>query len=178
MKMRTSLNLLIIGFYLVLIVAFFVFINFGSENVCESSSCVNICSENGNSSFFNETTNDFEVTHPTTNEVNTFQSSQTISPCESPQILPANLWRFTKVLKISRQKISEENFRFQHGAISVTHDNIFSFTTHNYCIRENENGENETTTDFEMMFCDENEKFHKYFHVSGEIEFEGIVGNV
>jgi hypothetical protein len=33
--------------------------------------------------------------------VNAFKSSQNITPCDNPQILPANLWKFTKVLKIS-----------------------------------------------------------------------------
>lgn len=92
MNQKSLFNLLIISLYLVLVVAFFAFLDTGCEN-----SCVNICSSNENSSIFNETTSKYEIIHPLTNETTVFEESKVGFPCENFKILPADQWKFTAV---------------------------------------------------------------------------------
>ena len=92
MNQKSLINLLIFSFYLVLVVAFFTFLDTGCE-----FSCVNICSSNENSSIFNETTTKYEIIHPLTNETTIFEEFKVGFPCENFKILPANQWKLNSV---------------------------------------------------------------------------------
>lgn len=184
MKKKSVLNLLIFALYLVFITTFFVVASYKSESICLEPPCLTFCSENLNSTFFNETTNDYQVTHPLINETTTFKSLLVKVPCENLKTLHLNEWKFSSVSFFAKQnlrKTLEKNFSHQQSeAISVTQDETYSYSTHKYCIVEHENienAENETTQDFSMMVCDENLKFFEYFHVFCKEKFSMKIQN-
>jgi hypothetical protein len=99
-----------------------------SGGVCFNPPCLKLCSENANSTFFNETTNDFQVTHPLNNETSVFKGSL-LAPCQNllfvpnkMKAMPENEWKF---FSVSLQREEKKLRKFSRKTFFVHRTELF-----------------------------------------------------
>lgn len=122
MKKQCALNLLIIALYLALITVFFVFFKFKRGEDCLQPECVTICFKVQNSTLFNETTNEYYVTHPVTNQTSVFKRFFEDIPCGNTEIVPHESWKFSFVSFSQEKTLTQPR----------NHAKLFLFTERSY----------------------------------------------
>lgn len=122
MNKRSVLKVFIFLVYVALVVLFFAFAKERkSENsVCADSPCIRFCNEVRDSSFYNETSDGFEITNPISNVTQKYRIVDG-KPCENVKLFESDQWTFSSVSRLVRAR------RVCHARWSVKTEKIIFF---------------------------------------------------
>lgn len=181
MNKRSVLKVFIFLIYVALVVLFFAFAKERkSENsVCADSPCIRFCNEVRDSSFYNETSDGFEITNPISNVTQKYQIVDG-KPCENLKLFESDQWTFSSVSRLVRARrvcharwsVKTEKIIFlcvQTGAIHA--NDSFFYSVNQYCLEVNEEAENESSSEhnWSLMICDDFSKLYKTFYFTSKI---------